>query len=215
MRILAVDDDQNVLDILQAILSTDVSLVLELVSSPQAALQAVNGHIQKFDCILLDIMMPEMDGITLCQKIRASPRYRDTPIVMLTAKSDKMSIRSAFSAGATDFVSKPFDIHEVTVRIRLAKELNSARNEIRALRCRAKIEKRRIKAATLGMASVALNETQGPHDQEVSKVRDIAAICEGHDYNDCLTRSEVIQLFSEDLSQHRNLHRRREKKRAC
>lgn len=68
MRILAADDDQYVLDLLQVIPSTDVSFNLVLVSSPQAALQAVNGRIRKFDCIPLDIMMPEMDGIRFVKK---------------------------------------------------------------------------------------------------------------------------------------------------
>ena len=155
------------------------------------ALREINGRISKFDIILLDIMMPEMDGITLCQKIRTNPRYRETPIVMLTAKSERESIKGAFAAGATDFISKPFDIHEVSARVRVVNKLNSTRNQIEALRRRAKIEKRRIKIQETGKLNVYQNETLDPRCQEEARIRSIADAFEGPKNKVCPTRAEL------------------------
>lgn len=215
MRIIAVDDDQHVLDLLQVILLTDASVELEVFSSPHMALKAINACMRKFDCIVLDVMMPEMDGITLCQKIRANPRYRDTPIVMLTAKSDIDCISSAFAAGATDYICKPFDIHEVQTRIRLANELCSARNEIRILRTRAGIEKRKIKAGASCSPRDELGVDEDSHSKEEPALDSVEPAAGARDCKERVTRFEVIQLFSNDFTKHENLHRTRKRKRVC
>ncbi|WP_109465577.1 response regulator [Albibacillus kandeliae] len=121
MRILAVDDDPIILELVAELLVTfghhDVDTAgsaaeaLEIVGDPQSDL---------YDCFLLDIQMPEMDGIQLCRKLRETSRYVRTPILMITAMSDKAYIDNAFSAGATDYVTKPFDINELRERITTA-----------------------------------------------------------------------------------------------
>lgn len=131
------------------------------------------------------------------------------------AKSDIKSIKRAFSAGATDYVSKPFEIHEVSARIRVASELSSSRNEIRALRCRAKIDKRKIKAETSDKFGVAGNKIRDPCRQSKTENCNIADTSGGWDWEDILTRDEIVQLFSKDFSDLAYLYRRRRKKRAC
>jgi CheY-like chemotaxis protein len=129
MRILAVDDEPYILELIP-MLATRVGFP-EVATAPSGplALDALTGHGASFDCLLLDINMPDMDGIELCGRIRLIDRYRKTPIIMLTAMSERKFIDAAFKAGATDYVTKPFDIHELGARLRIARELVEARRE--------------------------------------------------------------------------------------
>ena len=118
MRILAVDDDAIILELLTELLATFGQHHVEIALSGAEALERVAarapGH---FDCILLDIQMPEMDGVALCGRLRGCAGYDRTPVLMITAMSDKGHIDRAFAAGATDYVTKPFDIAELRARI--------------------------------------------------------------------------------------------------
>ena len=129
MKILAVDDDPFILEILTMMAGragfTDVSTS----PSGEIALDILNKGDVVFDCLLLDISMPDMDGIELCQLVRSMPAYRKTPVIMLTAMTEKDYIDRAFKAGATDYANKPFDIVELNARLRMAQEIVSARQE--------------------------------------------------------------------------------------
>ena len=70
------------------------------------------------DLILLDIMMPEMDGFETCQRIKASTAWREIPIIFLTAKTDTADIVRGFELGAVDYVAKPFNAHELLARVK-------------------------------------------------------------------------------------------------
>ena len=70
------------------------------------------------DLILLDIMMPEMDGFETCQQIKASTAWREIPIIFLTAKTETADIVHGFELGAVDYVAKPFNSHELLARVR-------------------------------------------------------------------------------------------------
>src|SRR5213076_3588693 len=69
------------------------------------------------DLILLDIMMPEMDGFETCRRIKASTAWREIPIIFLTAKTDTADIVKGFEMGAVDYVGKPFNAHELLARV--------------------------------------------------------------------------------------------------
>ncbi len=120
MRILAVDDDPIILEILDAIVAQMPEFELTSAPGSDEALEVIANSETPFDCFLLDIQMPVKDGVQLCAEIRTIDQYRLTPIVMITAMSDKRYIDSAFAAGATDYLTKPFDIGEVQTRIRIA-----------------------------------------------------------------------------------------------
>lgn len=94
----------------------------ELVKS-ESAIEALKLIMQEttatFDCIFLDIRMPEMDGIELCKIIRVLPRYKNTPILMVTQMADKPNIDSAFAAGATDYFTKPVEISRLRSRLQI------------------------------------------------------------------------------------------------
>ena len=123
MKILAVDDDLFILELLPMMAArvgfTDVSTA----SSGAAALDMMNKGDVVFDCLLFDISMPGMNGIELCGLVRAIPAYKKTPIIMLTAMTDRDYIDRAFMAGATDYATKPFDIVELDSRLRAAEAL--------------------------------------------------------------------------------------------
>src|SRR5258707_12820886 len=75
------------------------------------------------DIVLLDTMMPEMDGIEACARIRSDARYADIPIIMVTSVDDIDSLANAFVAGASDYVTKPVNRIELLARVRAAPKL--------------------------------------------------------------------------------------------
>lgn len=128
MKILAVDDDQHFLDLLVAVLSDAGYRDVLCAGSAEEALTVALSTGADFDCFLLDVAMPDVDGVELCEKLRATTRYRATPIIMLTALHQKPLVRECFDAGATDFLNKPLDGLELGARIRMARMLNDSLN---------------------------------------------------------------------------------------
>ncbi len=123
MKILLVDDDPVILDLLQLVLRQEDHHHVEVVASGAGALDILSRAEDAFDILILDIAMPEMDGVCLCEKVRKMPAYRSTPIIMLTAKVDVDTIESAFAAGANDYITKPFDIKGIGYRIQVAERM--------------------------------------------------------------------------------------------
>jgi sigma-B regulation protein RsbU (phosphoserine phosphatase) len=131
MRILVVDDDENSRDVTEiALLSAGYR---EVHTAPSAAaafkylkLGAASEETgSEADVILLDIVMPEIDGIEACAMIRNDPRHADIPIIMVTSLDDMDSLANAFVAGATDYVTKPVNRVELVARVRAALKLKS------------------------------------------------------------------------------------------
>ncbi|MEB3162922.1 MAG: response regulator [Prochlorothrix sp.] len=75
------------------------------------------------DLILLDLMMPEMDGLTVCQQLKADPQYQNIPIIVLTASHSQDHLIEAFTAGAVDYITKPFSVPELLARVQTHLEL--------------------------------------------------------------------------------------------
>ncbi len=123
MKILAVDDGPFILELLPAMFEQADLNDLHTAPSGPAALDMIKAQKVPFDCLLLDVDMPEMDGIELCRRIRTVPGYEDKPILMLTAKTDSISIEKAFAAGANDYIAKPFNLKDIYNRIRVAERL--------------------------------------------------------------------------------------------
>ncbi|MGJ8546231.1 MAG: response regulator [Sulfitobacter sp.] len=126
MRILAVDDDPIILDLLERALTRNGEHQLTLCGSAEEALQLVKAAEHPFECALLDIMLPGIDGIDFCEVLRCQKGYQATPILMITASREVGLMRRAFFAGATDFVTKPFNGIELGARIRTAGMLNDS-----------------------------------------------------------------------------------------
>ena len=123
MRILAVDDDPIILDLLSGALEAFGYSDLTLAGCGEEALESIAATQILFDCFLFDIQMPGMDGIELCRSVRELPQYSGSPILMITAMNKKDYVDRAFLAGATDYVTKPFDVTELKTRIALADRL--------------------------------------------------------------------------------------------
>ncbi|MBV1863837.1 MAG: response regulator [Rhodobacteraceae bacterium] len=129
MKILSVDDDPIILELLTAVLASIGQTDVTTAESAMEALELIEKQDTPFDCFLLDIQMPKIDGIQLCKAVRLMPEYNRTPILMITAMSDKTYIDKAFVAGATDYVTKPFDVIELGARVRTAESLVNAWRE--------------------------------------------------------------------------------------
>jgi CheY-like chemotaxis protein len=103
-RILVVDDDEMVLMALNELLKPE-GYEVHAVSSGEDALERVKQN--EYDLLMLDIIMPEMNGFELCKKIREREALKETPIVFLTAKSREEDKEQGIEAGANLFLSKP------------------------------------------------------------------------------------------------------------
>lgn len=120
IRILAVDDDPFILDFVPVIAGKAGFADITVASSAEEALDLIAASPAPFDCLLLDIRMPGMDGIELCARVRTNSAYSDAPIIMLTGMRDIESLGRAYKAGATDFLTKPFEIAAFEDRLKSA-----------------------------------------------------------------------------------------------
>lgn len=125
LKILAVDDDAIALDLLSEALAGCGFENVTTTMNAANALELLNSSSDRFDVLLYDIQMPWMDGIELTRETRKLPKYANTPILMVTAMAEKSFVDGAFTAGATDYLTKPFDPLEVGVRVGLAADLVS------------------------------------------------------------------------------------------
>lgn len=132
LRYLAVDDDPAVHFILTKMMMQLGYQPPVCVTSAVEALERLSNPQEKFDAILLDIQMPGMDGIEACQHIRALAHHKDTPIMMITTMNGREFVDQAFSAGATDYMTKPIERIELQARLgmldRLVQEHETARS---------------------------------------------------------------------------------------
>ncbi len=113
-RILVIDDDVNFRGFMREILQSRGYEVREAGNGREAQEQLA---IRKPDMVLLDVMMPDLDGISLCREIRAKPRTQHVPIFIISALSDSGTVKDALMFGATDVLSKPVDIPAFVSRI--------------------------------------------------------------------------------------------------
>lgn len=113
--ILVVDDEPDNFDVIDSLLS-EQNYVLHYAISGQEAIASLD--LFQPDLILLDVMMPNMNGMEVCQRIKAMPQWQDVPIIMVTALTDKQDLAKCFTAGADDFISKPLNYLELISRVR-------------------------------------------------------------------------------------------------
>ncbi len=119
--ILVVDDEASARDTLEALLFKEGYELIFAENGSQALQKAKE---MPPDLVLLDVMMPHMDGFEVCQRLREDPVLNDVPVIMVTALDDTESRLKGITAGADDFVSKPYDRTELRARIRTIIRLN-------------------------------------------------------------------------------------------
>lgn len=113
-RILVVDDEQDLLEILKFNLETE-GYEVATASSAEEALQM---DIASFDLLLLDVMMGGMSGFAMAHKLKVNPATANVPIIFLAARDTENDTVTGFNLGADDYISKPFSLREVMVRVR-------------------------------------------------------------------------------------------------
>ena len=113
-RILVVDDEQDLCEILKFNLETE-GYEVETADSAEMALTL---DIKSFDLLLLDVMMGEMSGFALAKRLKQDQQTKDLPIIFLTARDTENDTVTGFNLGADDYISKPFSIRGVLVRVR-------------------------------------------------------------------------------------------------
>ena len=114
-KILIVEDEEDIQELLRYNLSRE-GYTLVLASSGEKGLAAALG--QQPDLVLLDLMLPGMDGLEVCRTLKGNPKTMHVPIIMLTAKGEESDIVTGLELGAEDYVSKPFSPKVLVARIR-------------------------------------------------------------------------------------------------
>ncbi|MCG8551177.1 MAG: diguanylate cyclase [Desulfobacterales bacterium] len=130
--VMVVDDIQENIDILSTVLG--IQYEVSIAMDGKSALARIDK--EPPDLILLDVMMPEMDGFEVCRQLKDKPDTKDIPIIFLTAKTDGKSIVEGFQAGAVDYIGKPFNVTELLVRVKTQLELAHSRKEMKRINAR-------------------------------------------------------------------------------
>ena len=132
-KILVADDDQALSRTLSWILKENGYDVLTV---PGGEHLFEHLEAEPFDLLLLDIMMPKVDGLQLLQKVKSDPRYKDLPVLMISSMPPEEATVRSLGLGAADFIPKPFRVRELLARVkahlRVGRELNQARAEARS-----------------------------------------------------------------------------------
>lgn len=153
MSVLIVDDTPEIRSMLGVILESAGYQDLLFAESAAGAFERLgmsgSGALSvDVDAVLMDVMMPDLDGVEACRRIKAVERFRDTPIIMVTAMSEAGFLEAAFAAGAVDYLTKPVNRLELLTRVRSAvrlkremdrrkareQELEQALREVKVLR---------------------------------------------------------------------------------
>lgn len=202
--IIVVDDNMQNIKIAMSILS-DLDCELIYATNGKQALERIRAN--KPDLILLDIMMPELDGIETCQVLKTDKDLSKIPIIFLTAKSDQEDIIKGFEVGALDYILKPFNSEELIARVKTHLKLysyeKSLERQIRLRTIEIKTLQSLIIQAMGTMAEYRDNETGGHISRTQHYVKELA-ICMKTTYSEKypILTDEYIDLLFESAPLH-------------
>lgn len=125
--IMVVDDNPANLDLLKSML---IAAGYDVRSAINGALALQSIENLQPDLILLDIQMPEMDGYEVCQKLKENPSFKDIPVLFISAFSELANKVTGFEAGAVDYITKPFQVEEVLLRVRTHLTIRNQQKEL-------------------------------------------------------------------------------------
>mgnify|MGYP000940188686 FL=1 len=165
MAILIVDDSLDHFALLRSILTKAGHSQILGAESAQAAFSILNPDgmpsTTDIDLILMDVLMPEIDGVQACRRIKQHSHLRDIPIIMVTAKNDLENLQDAFSAGAMDYINKPVKRVELLARV------------ASALTLKQEMDCRKLREAELRRSNEELQQAL----REVKVLRGLIPIC--------------------------------------
>ncbi|MBA4367802.1 MAG: two-component system response regulator [Desulfobacterium sp.] len=197
-KILIVDDTKTNTDILVKALKNDYRLSVAI--NGKKAIEYIKNN--RVDLILLDILMPEMDGFEVCKRLKADTATRDIPIVFITAMDDPVHKTLGFEAGAVDYITKPFDAMEVKARVKnhltlkIAQEALKNQNLILDEKVKERtreLEETQIEVIDrLVMAAEYRDEETGNHIRRMSKYCEIMGRAAGLSAREC----EILSMAS-------------------
>ncbi len=124
MKILVVEDDRSIQMVLELVFTRMAKCEVVLASSGSEGLAMIQKH--KPDVVLLDLMLPGMDGFEVCQRSKADPATKQVPIIFLTAQPQPAAVARAMSLGAAGYLVKPFD------PIKIIDQVNEALTRVQA-----------------------------------------------------------------------------------
>ena len=203
MRILIVDDSEDARDLAEGtLLSAGYDDVVTAASGWEAFEVLDIGRNTDdppvVDIVLLDVVMPEMDGVETCARIRNDARYGDLPIIMVTSVDDMDTLSNAFVAGANDYVTKPFNRMELIARVRAA------------LRLKAELDRRQARERELlgflsswgnRRASLWIDEATGLFVGEIAEA--YLTSTTGHERNEALS---ILAMTIDRFDGYRSAH---------
>jgi two-component system response regulator ResD len=115
-RVLVVEDDERIRKVVRIILTCD-ELEVDEAAGGQEALDSLAAG--TYDLVVLDLMMPDVDGMQVLQKIRSTPGLAEVPVIVVTAKSSDADIMTGFRQGANYYITKPFEPRELVDSVEL------------------------------------------------------------------------------------------------
>jgi putative two-component system response regulator len=207
--VLIVDDTESNVDILVEALGEDYEVAVAM--DGPTALELAAEHVP--DCILLDIMMPGMDGYEVCRRLKADPTTAEIPVIFLSAMTEIDNKTKGFTLGAVDYVTKPFEILEVKARIethlslRLARLALARQNEILESKVAERTRELALTQESVIEAMACLAEYRDPETgghirRTQTYVKELAKYLQQHPkYRQFLT-DDVIELLHKSAPLH-------------
>ncbi len=204
--ILAVDDTKSNIEILLTHLGNEYNIIPALSGKKALAI----AEKKQIDLILLDIMMPEMDGYEVCAQLKEGVSTKDIPVIFLTAQTDEDAIEKAYDTGGIDYVTKPFRPKELLARIKreltlqqLINELEASKEELKILATTDPMTKLYNRRSFANMASHLLGQAKRESQDmsllmiDIDKFKNINDAY-GHDVGDIviITMAEKLQNIS-------------------
>lgn len=126
-KVLIVEDSISSAELISEILES-INIRTAFAKNGKSAIKKAKAN--KFDLILLDIVLPDIDGFTVCRKLKASSETKDIPVIFITIKVDNASLIKGFEVGGVDYVKKPFINKELLARVKTHLDLNRQREEL-------------------------------------------------------------------------------------
>ena len=205
-HILIIDDVVDNIQVAMNILEED-NYNFSFATQGAEALNLIEQGSINFDLILLDIMMPGLDGFEVCRRIKKNPLKKDIPIIFFTAKVDVDSINQGFSLGAVDYITKPFLADELLARVRTHIQLYNARHLLQqhniALEAKAKYEKTRLltelednQKQMIWMLTELMEATSNETGKHIRRVSEISALLTHYHPNLTEEDADIIRFSS-------------------